>query len=148
MSESGHSSLSWYVRSAISGRLSSLRCDWNACQIATVDASGMPNVRTVLVKDQGTHGFVFYTNTQSAKGRELQASGKAALLYYWKSLSRQIRARGTIETVTAAAPDHRLGGSLAAHVLAALKGAAIIRTHDVAETVQAIRVTAAIGSHS
>jgi len=79
--------------------------DANAAQIASVDADGMPNVRTVLVKDQGADGFVFYTNFESAKGRELLASRKAALLYYWKSLSRQIRVRGTIETVSAQAAD-------------------------------------------
>jgi pyridoxamine 5'-phosphate oxidase len=79
--------------------------DANAIQLATVDASGMPNIRSVLVKDQGTDGFTFYTNYESAKGRELLASRKAALLFYWKSLSRQIRVRGTIETVSDAESD-------------------------------------------
>lgn len=79
--------------------------DANACQIASVDAAGMPNIRTVLVKDQGTEGFVFYTNTKSAKGRELNASHKAALLYYWKALSRQIRVRGEVGPVTSAEAD-------------------------------------------
>jgi pyridoxamine 5'-phosphate oxidase len=74
--------------------------DANAIQLATVDALGMPNIRSVLVKDQGADGFTFYTNFESAKGRELLASRKAALLYYWKSLSRQIRVRGAISTVT------------------------------------------------
>jgi len=74
--------------------------DANAIQLATVDASGMPNIRSVLVKDQGADGFTFFTNFGSAKGQELLASRKAALLYYWKSLSRQIRVRGTIEIVT------------------------------------------------
>jgi pyridoxamine 5'-phosphate oxidase len=79
--------------------------DPNACQVATVDSAGLPNIRTVLVKDQGTEGFVFYTNTASAKGAELIASPKAALLYYWKTLSRQIRVRGDVGTVSEAEAD-------------------------------------------
>jgi pyridoxamine 5'-phosphate oxidase len=79
--------------------------DANAIQVATVDASGMPNIRSVLVKDRGADGFTFYTNFESAKGRELLASRKAALLYYWKSLSRQIRVRGPVEIVSDATAD-------------------------------------------
>jgi len=74
--------------------------DANAIQVATVDEAGMPNIRSVLVKDRGADGFTFYTNFESAKGRELLASRKAALLYYWKSLSRQIRVRGAVEIVS------------------------------------------------
>jgi pyridoxamine 5'-phosphate oxidase len=74
--------------------------DSNAIVVATIDENGMPNIRTVLIKDQGADGFVFYTNFESAKGRELLASRKAALLYYWKSLSRQIRIRGAVDTVS------------------------------------------------
>jgi pyridoxamine 5'-phosphate oxidase len=79
--------------------------DADACQLATVDAVGMPNCRTVLLKDYGPDGFVFYTNSQSAKGKELQATHKAALLLYWKTLSRQIRVRGTVDLVSAVEAD-------------------------------------------
>ncbi len=65
----------------------------------------MPNIRSVLVKDRGPDGFIFYTNFESAKGRELLASRKAAILYYWKSLSRQIRVRGAIDIVADATAD-------------------------------------------
>lgn len=71
--------------------------DPNAIALATVDAGGMPNVRMVLLKDIEAAGFVFYTNFASAKGQELQASGKAAFVMHWKSLRRQLRARGPVE---------------------------------------------------
>lgn len=79
--------------------------DPNAIQLATVDSDGMPNIRSVLVKDQDMEGVTFYTNFESAKGRELFASRKAAILYYWKTLSRQIRIRGAVSTVDAAIAD-------------------------------------------
>ncbi len=74
--------------------------DPNAMALATVDADGLPNVRMVLLKgldgaDRGAdRGFVFYTNYESAKGREVLAAGKAALVFHWKSLRRQVRVRG------------------------------------------------------
>ena len=71
--------------------------DPNAMALATVDETGMPNVRMVLLKDAGPDGFVFYTNLESAKGRELLSSGKAALCFHWKSLRRQVRVRGTVQ---------------------------------------------------
>ncbi len=74
--------------------------DPNAMQIATVDDTGMPDVRTVLLKGVDARGFVFYTNTQSAKGRQLLAHPKAALVFHWKSLRRQVRARGPITRVS------------------------------------------------
>ncbi|WP_425485184.1 pyridoxamine 5'-phosphate oxidase [Hyphomicrobium methylovorum] len=79
--------------------------DPNAMSLATVDGDGLPNVRTVLLKgvdepDVAERGFHFYTNIESAKGRELLASQKAALLLYWKSLSRQIRIRGAVSLVS------------------------------------------------
>jgi pyridoxamine 5'-phosphate oxidase len=74
--------------------------DPNAMALATVDGQGLPNVRMVLLKDSDERGFVFYTNCQSAKGLELAAAPKAALLFYWKSLHRQIRVRGPIEPVS------------------------------------------------
>ncbi len=79
--------------------------DPNAMALATVDPDGLPDVRLVLLKAHGPDGFVFYTNSESAKGREIAASGKAALVLYWKSLNRQIRARGTVENVAAAEAD-------------------------------------------
>jgi pyridoxamine 5'-phosphate oxidase len=71
--------------------------DPNAMALATADAEGMPNVRMVLLKAVEPDAFVFYTNYQSAKGQEIAASGKAAFVIHWKSLRRQIRARGLVE---------------------------------------------------
>jgi pyridoxamine 5'-phosphate oxidase len=79
--------------------------DPNAMALATADTSGLPNVRMVLLKDVSGGGFVFYTNYESAKGRELLASKQAALLFHWKSLRRQVRVRGTVAQVTAAEAD-------------------------------------------
>ncbi|WP_108659419.1 pyridoxamine 5'-phosphate oxidase [Acuticoccus kandeliae] len=79
--------------------------DPNAMALATVDASGMPNVRTVLLKGHDRDGFVFYTNTTSVKGNELDGAAKAALLFHWKSLRRQVRVRGTVTPVTPAEAD-------------------------------------------
>jgi pyridoxamine 5'-phosphate oxidase len=79
--------------------------DPEAMAVATVDAEGMPNVRMILLKGADARGFVFYTNCESAKGLELAANPKAALLFYWKSLGRQIRIRGPIEPVTDAEAD-------------------------------------------
>ena len=73
--------------------------DPNAMALATVDEDGLPNVRLVLLKGFDERGFVFYTNTESAKGCELDANPKAALVFYWKSLSRQVRVRGRVERV-------------------------------------------------
>jgi len=74
--------------------------DPNAMALATVDAEGLPNVRMVLLKGVDPDGFVFYTNTESNKGRELLANPKVALVFHWKSLARQVRARGPISRVT------------------------------------------------
>lgn len=79
--------------------------DANAMAVATVDAEGLPDVRMVLLKDFDADGFVFYTNMHSAKGRELAANPKAALLFHWKSLRRQVRIRGPVEPVTAEEAD-------------------------------------------
>jgi pyridoxamine 5'-phosphate oxidase len=79
--------------------------DPNAMALATVDAEGLPNVRMVLLKSADPGGFVFYTNTESNKGRELLATPKAAFVIHWKSLNRQIRARGTVTPVSDAEAD-------------------------------------------
>ncbi|WP_372841076.1 pyridoxamine 5'-phosphate oxidase [Phaeovulum sp.] len=70
--------------------------DPNAIALATVDAAGLPNVRMVLLKEIEADAFIFYTNYESAKGQELNASGRAAFVMHWKSLRRQIRVRGLI----------------------------------------------------
>ena len=79
--------------------------DPDAMALATVDASGLPNVRIVLLKGLDGHGapnrgFVFYTNLESAKGLELKGTPKAALVFHWKSLRRQVRARGPVTPVS------------------------------------------------
>jgi len=71
--------------------------DPNAMALSTVDADGLPNVRMVLLKSIEDDAFVFYTNYESAKGQELDNSGKAALVMHWKSLHRQLRVRGVVE---------------------------------------------------
>lgn len=71
--------------------------DPNAIALSTVDPQGLPNVRMVLLKEVEAHGFVFYTNYGSVKGREIDAAGKAAFVMHWKSLQRQIRVRGVVE---------------------------------------------------
>jgi len=70
--------------------------DPNAAALASVDADGLANVRMVLLKDITDTGFWFYTNYDSAKGRELGATPKAAMVLHWKSLRRQLRLRGTV----------------------------------------------------
>lgn len=74
--------------------------DPNALALSTVDSEGMPNVRMVLLKGYDTRGFVFYTNYDSTKGREILATRKAAMCFHWKSLRRQVRVRGNIELVS------------------------------------------------
>jgi len=79
--------------------------DPNAMAIASVGADGQPSVRMVLLKDADTRGFVFYTNYESRKGRQLQETRKAALLFHWKTLGRQVRVEGSVENVTDAEAD-------------------------------------------
>src|ERR1700744_4809364 len=83
--------------------------DPNAMALATVDSDGLPDVRMVLLKDVDARGFTFYTNTGSAKGRQLAGDPKAALLFHWKSLRRQVRGRGPIEGVSEAEADRYFG---------------------------------------
>lgn len=79
--------------------------DPNAMALATVDTSGMPDARMVLLKGHGAQGFVFYTNFESAKGRQILANPSAAVLFHWKSLRRQVRVRGAVTQVTHAEAD-------------------------------------------
>ena len=71
--------------------------DPNAMQLATVSKDGMPSVRTVLLKDIIDGDFVFYTNYESRKSREIIQTGKGAICFYWKSLNRQVRLVGNLE---------------------------------------------------
>jgi pyridoxamine 5'-phosphate oxidase len=79
--------------------------DPNAMILATTALDGRPSLRTVLLKGMDDRGFVFYTNKESRKGDELAANPSAALLFFWKSLHRQIRIEGTVEHVTDAEAD-------------------------------------------
>ena len=79
--------------------------DPNAMALATVDEEGLPNVRMVLLKGYDERGFVFYTNFQSQKGQEILGTMKAALVFHWKSLRRQVRVRGIVEEVSKAEAD-------------------------------------------
>jgi pyridoxamine 5'-phosphate oxidase len=79
--------------------------DPHAMTLATVDADGMPDARMVLLKGVDERGFVFYTNTLSAKGRELAANPRCALMFHWKSLRRSVRVRGEVEPVSDAEAD-------------------------------------------
>jgi pyridoxamine 5'-phosphate oxidase len=79
--------------------------DPNGVALATVDEDGMPDVRMVLLKGFDENGFVFYTNFESVKGRQILASRKAAMCFHWKSLRRQVRIRGPVEIVRDAEAD-------------------------------------------
>ena len=79
--------------------------DPHAMSLATVDQTGLPDVRIVLFKGLVARGFVFYTNEQSAKGEQLRGQSKAALCFHWKSQKRQVRVRGEAEPVSAAESD-------------------------------------------
>ena len=79
--------------------------DPTAMTLATIDADGLPNARMVLLKGVDERGFLFYTNIDSKKGRELDVHPLAALVFHWKSLNRQVRVRGSVERVTEAEAD-------------------------------------------
>ena len=85
----------WYTEA-----MASAPNDPEAMALATADAAGHPSVRMVLLKGHGPDGFVFYTNLDSRKGDELAANPNAALLFHWKSLRRQVRIEGPVETVS------------------------------------------------
>jgi pyridoxamine 5'-phosphate oxidase len=77
----------------------------NAMSLCTVDAHGRPSARIVLLKEVDARGFVFYTNHDSRKGREIAAHPSAALLFFWPELERQVRIEGDVEVVDAATAD-------------------------------------------
>jgi pyridoxamine 5'-phosphate oxidase len=79
--------------------------DPEAMALATANESGRPSVRMVLLKDHGAGGFTFYTNAHSAKGEQLAANPRAALLFHWKTLRRQVRVEGLVESVGEAEAD-------------------------------------------
>ena len=79
--------------------------DANAMALATATRLGVPSARMVLLKDYGPDGFVFYTNSHSRKGEEILANPRAALLFHWKSLRRQVRIEGPLAEVSAAEAD-------------------------------------------
>jgi pyridoxamine 5'-phosphate oxidase len=79
--------------------------DPTAMALGTATRDGRPSVRTVLLKAVDDRGFVFYTNYGSRKARELEESGRASLLFFWRSLERQVRIDGAVERVTAAEAD-------------------------------------------
>ena len=79
--------------------------DPNAMALATVDPDGLPDVRMVLLKGFDERGFVFYSGCESRKGRELEQNPRAALLFYWESLGRQVRIEGAVARVDAAESD-------------------------------------------
>ena len=77
----------------------------NGMTLATVDADGTPTARVVLLKGVDERGFVFFTNYESRKGQALEATGRAALVFWWPALSRQVRVEGPVERVSAAESD-------------------------------------------
>lgn len=79
--------------------------DPNAMTLATVDPTGAPDARMVLLKSFDERGFIFYTHVASPKGRALAACPRAALVFHWKSLTRQVRIRGSVEPVSVAEAD-------------------------------------------
>ena len=79
--------------------------DANAMALATATPDGAPSVRMVLLKGHGPEGFTFFTNAQSRKGEEIRANARAALLFHWKSLRRQVRIEGPLAEVSAADAD-------------------------------------------
>lgn len=79
--------------------------DANAMALATADAHGAPDVRMVLLKDVSADGFVFYSNAESRKGQQLAQNMQAALCFHWKSLRRQVRVSGRVESATEAEAD-------------------------------------------
>jgi hypothetical protein len=132
--------------------------DPNAMALATVDENGLPDVRMVLMKGYDAAGFVFYSHIASQKGRELAANPKAALVFHWKSLHRQVRIRGLFRDTAEAGADRRLGQQAVAAARKPLclrtgdrqgrgqipdrRGAASARVERLAHRARAVRVLA------
>ena len=95
----------------------------NAMTLATATPDGTPSARIVLLKGVD-HGFCFYTNHESRKGRELDATHRAALVFWWPELERQVRVEGTVERVAALVPDREVPILLSRSILAPQPGAA------------------------
>ena len=96
--------VAWYAEA----KLSEIN-DPEAMALATATPDGSPSVRMVLLKGHGAEGFTFYTNADSRKGEELAANARAALLFHWKSLRRQVRIEGPVEEVSTAEADSYFG---------------------------------------
>jgi pyridoxamine 5'-phosphate oxidase len=105
----------WYARAASSHIIQP-----DAMTLATADAAGRPSARMVLLKDAGPDGFVFYTNGRSRKGRELAANARAALVFHWDGLGKQVRIEGPVRPVAAAKADAYWASRPRASQLAAL----------------------------
>lgn len=90
----------WYGEAARSGLK-----EPTAVALATADSEGQPSLRMVLLKSHGPDGFVFFTNYESRKGRELLANPRAALCFHWMPLGRQVRVQGRVEQVSAEEAD-------------------------------------------
>ncbi len=113
----------------------------NAMTLATASAEGIPSARIVLIKGVDT-GFVFYTNTDSRKGRELAATPHAALTFWWPELERQVRVEGTVEPVSVAEADayfasRPLGSRIGAPLIAVLGGYLFSPDESSTKTIQA-----------
>jgi pyridoxamine 5'-phosphate oxidase len=89
----------WYERAATEVPLA------HAMTLATTDANGFPDARMVLLKGFGADGFRFFTNLESAKAAQLRAVPRAALVFYWPELDRQVRVRGPVEQLSDAGSD-------------------------------------------
>lgn len=87
------------------GQIRDLEADPTAFALATATRDGRPSLRTVLLKDLDDRGFVFYTNYNSRKAREMADGGRVAMLFYWPSLVRQVRVEGAVERVSDAESD-------------------------------------------
>jgi len=82
-----------------------IEADPTAMALATASADGRPSVRTVLLKGVDDRGFIFYTNYQSRKAHDMEATGRASALFFWRSLERQVRIDGTVERISPAESD-------------------------------------------
>lgn len=113
--------------------------DPNALSLATVDGQGRPDVRVVLLKAFGPEGFTVYSHRDGAKGRQLTANPYAAMGFHWKSLERQVRLRGPVETVEGAEAD----GYFASRARLSQLGAVASRQSEALESWEALRAEVA-----